>query len=271
MSAETAARVRSGSVSAVLVPGAVRRSGADPVRPRTAWAAGRRGRRHGPRPPWSPALENPGTGCCRGAQDASGLPCRTPVTVGGSVGPHCSNSPWPRIPRIACVRTRERYSSVTPQLAGGRGRGARGRPRPSPHGEGLPPSPRAGRRQRRPLSGPPKAPGTERFLGAVGLGTAPTSCGLALSPQVRVRLQQRAALRAEEVPAGRGRGRRPLPGGLDGLPELRQVRPAAWCPCGLPFVVFFHFLVFRESKNSLDELRNKNTGKQTPTRLFLSE
>lgn len=38
----------------------------------------------------------------------------------GSVGPHRFNGSWPRVPRIACVRTRERYSSVTPRLAAAR-------------------------------------------------------------------------------------------------------------------------------------------------------
>lgn len=66
----------------------------------------------------------------------------------GSVGPHRFNRSWPRVPRIACVRTRERYSSVTPRLAAARVAVLAAAP-PLPAARRRPPVPRAGWGQRR--------------------------------------------------------------------------------------------------------------------------
>lgn len=182
----------------------------------------------------------------------------------GSVGPHRFNRSWPHVPRIACVRTRERYSSVTPRLAAARVTVLAAAPCSPPHGEGPP--------SRGQVGGSVVSTVGTAFPGGLRSGDGahtPRPCPLPAGTRLT------SAARSTRCGGNAGwTGPPPTPSSRrTGRPsrtpsgEAQRLGTHAGC-----FSLFSFTALFFEKANSLDKLTNKKTMRQTPKRpLSLSE
>lgn len=180
------------------------------------------------------------------------------------MGPHRFNRSWPRVPRIACVRTRERYSSVTPRLAAARVAVLAAAPRSSPHGEGPPSRGQVGGSVVSAV-GTAFPGGLRSGDGAHTLRPCPLPAGTRLTSAARsTRCGGNAGWTGPPpTPSSRRTGRPSrTPSG-----EAQRLGTHAGC-----FSLFSFTALFFEKANSLDKLTNKKTMRQTPKRpLSLSE